>query len=754
MDTTHINIINNHSKDEIELNDSYSPDTAVVKMEKFNLDMAQWLSQTQPISSEEKRRIKAMLKNKTLGNQFEVKYILGKTCKHEYIGRWIAKGSIGLQGLSRDIRNALAEDYYWDLDFNNCQVEIMRQMADKNGWIHEKLDEYCEHRDLIFEDIKKSHDLDRDEIKQMFIRILFGGNKRLSDPEWLNNEFYPEVRNIMTNITIKYPDIFKKCEKTKPENAKGSTCAIVLQTEERKCLEALDRILGKNNRNLAVYIHDGGYIEKLKGEKAFPKELIQMCHDYVLEHTGYNLGLSLKTIKTSFKLPNAPDIDPDKSYDAIKEEFEKTHFKLISESCYVCIKKDLIRKSKNDLIESYRHIQYTVPNPKDDRKTMTCPFIPKWINDENIRRYEYIGLYPPPLSVPDDTFNTWDGLYIEKIEIPVRTTQIHNDVQFIFNHIYKLCNEKEDIYEYVLDVIHTLLKFPGKRVNMALLFKACSGFGKEWLFKILKGCIGSKYCHISANVERDILGNFNGILDGKLLIAVDEMSAKVGFKYSENLKTITTQENISVNPKYGKQSEVPNYVHWMYFADRGFPIEVEAQDRRFLAVFATGDPMDKIAIDIFIRIEKDPAVLRAFYDDIIARDDCDNNWAKRRPDSELMTDLKTNSISREYQFILDYCQDFGNAKEVLMSEIYSSYLQFLSLNYSGKSSEGISCISLGLVFKTWNLNGVNRVRSGGRKGTSYLIDPELVFDELKRKNVIPSDYVSKVQHKRLLVTQT
>ena len=279
-----------------------SPDTTIAKVEKFDIDMAQWVSQTQDISSEEKRRIKAMLKSKIKGNQLEVNYILGRVAKHEYLGRWIAKGSIGLQGLSRDLRSALAKKYYWDVDFKNCQVEIMRQMAIKHGWVHTALDYYCDNRDRLFSEISKSHDVSRDAIKQMFIRILFGGNRKLSDPDFINNTFFPEVFSVMNNLALMYPDIYTACKRRKTDNAIGSCCAQILQTEERKCLEVLDYALGCYDRNLAVYIHDGGYVEKLNGEKSFPEHILRKCEEIVTRLTNYNLTLSIKPIETTFEI--------------------------------------------------------------------------------------------------------------------------------------------------------------------------------------------------------------------------------------------------------------------------------------------------------------------------------------------------------------------------------------------------------------------------------------------------------------------
>lgn len=729
------------------INDFDSPDTCVLKTEFFNLDIASWIQQTQPILAEEKKRIRGMLKSRVKGNQLEVRYILGSVAKQEQKGRWFAKAGVGLQGLSRDVRNALAQDYYWDIDFNNCQVEIMRQMAQKKGWVHAELDRYCENRKQIFEEIQKELNIDRDEVKTIFISLLFGGNRKTTYPVWVKDKFYPEVQAIMDNICKDDPAAFKKASKTKSANPKGSCCATILQTEERHCLEALDRCLAREQRSLDVYIHDGGYVKKNSGEKVFPEGILRNCEKYVQSQTGYKLALSIKPIETTFIYPGKVEVPQELSYDAMKINFELTHFKLVTSAEYIRISDgQIIHYSHDKVMKAYKHLQYKDIDPKHPEVLKGFQFIGRWVSDEHIRVYDFMGMFPPPLRCPLNYFNLWSGLAIEEVERLEMTPEVESDVTFLLQHIMNLCNGEDLIYEFALDFIHTLFKYPGKRLNMSLLFKACSGFGKEWLFNILEACIGSKYCLLTVEIERDIIGNFNEALEGKLLVVIDEMKGKTGFKNSDKIKAMITRPTMTVDHKYGQKLEgVPNYVHWMFFADRGFPVEIEAQDRRFLAVHASGSAMVLEDIQRFLRLVDDKVVLRAFYDQIIDREDCKDDWAKRRPDSDLMTDLKANSIPRELSFLMDLAQDWGKARDVSFAEIYRYYKAYLIDCCSGKGAEGLNHIHLGLVLKSFNLRGFKRTRDGGRKGTSYYLDPREIWQELLERRIISAQFVTKTE---------
>ena len=58
-------------------------------------------------------------------------------------GRYFAKGGMSLQGMAREIRNAISYPYYEDLDFINCHPSLLSQQCRKLGIACPHLDEYC-----------------------------------------------------------------------------------------------------------------------------------------------------------------------------------------------------------------------------------------------------------------------------------------------------------------------------------------------------------------------------------------------------------------------------------------------------------------------------------------------------------------------------------------------------------------------------------------------------------------------------------
>ena len=699
-----------------EIDEIENPDSTIVKIEQFDIDMASYISQVGGISSEEKKRIRGMMKNRFQGNKLEATYILGKRAKSEFVGRWIIRKGFGLQGLSRDTRNALAKPYYWDLDFKNCQVEMLRQIADKNGWCSKYLTEYCDNREDIFTEIKKTHELGRDDIKQMFIRILFGGEKKVNDPKWVLDNFYPEVNSIMKNIALLYPKEFKMAQKNKPNNPYGCCCANVLQL---------------NGRSLSVLIHDGGYIEKLQNEKEFPNKLITKCQEYVEDVTGFKLILSVKPIETSFTLPNKVVADENKTYEAIKEKFELTHFKCTDKSCFYEVEGDrVIVRKRGDLVTSFEHLKYEelVEKKKGGEMVEQNPFISKWLQDSDIRTYRSVELVLPPRVCPSDTFNLWNGFSIEKYSSVQKTEDVKSGVEGILCHIKYLMNGDMKSFDYFLNWLAQLFQSPGNKIGIAWLFKTVQGIGKGWLFELIKNMVGSRYCILTADPENDLFCSFNDLLENKLIVAFDEMSGKNGFKYNDRIKNMITDPIDKVKTKYLKaNSDVLSFSRYLFFTNNEFPIKIEWSDRRFVNVecLETSPPPQSYFQRLWSLIS-DKDVLKTLFDELVLRDISEVKWIEERPQSEFSNELKFNCISKEVSFIMDLYEEniskHRSTFQMSCKELFECFKDFLKREVTTSTTTyNITIQKFGIALKKLNINGFKKIPG---KFVSYEFNPD------------------------------
>lgn len=268
----------------------------VIKTEIFDVDMANQLLNGTSISKEEQMKLKAYVRRRENGRYVSVMYSLGAKVKSEMIGRLVvAKGSVGLQNMPRDIRSALTKQYYWDIDMKNAQPTLLLQFAKQRGWECSYLEQFVQKRDEILKQTQEELGCNRDEAKQRFIQLFFGSSYIDGLPSWISNNLYPELCKIKGNIYSSHLDLAKKLKKDS-----NSVMSYVLQTIERNCLLSIDRACAIRSRHMDVYIHDGGLIRKLEDEKEFPTQLLRELEFAVYKDTGYKVSLIQKPIETSF----------------------------------------------------------------------------------------------------------------------------------------------------------------------------------------------------------------------------------------------------------------------------------------------------------------------------------------------------------------------------------------------------------------------------------------------------------------------
>lgn len=149
--------------------------TLIGKREVHDVDVMYPLSRHDGVSKQVKTQLRAYRKRCTNGNQITLTYDFGKDNRAFRKGRVSPDPYTGLAVFPREIRAALAQKFYWDLDVVNAQPVILSQFAKKSCVATPALDEYCENRVQILKEIMEGNNLSRDEAKDLCIATLFGG---------------------------------------------------------------------------------------------------------------------------------------------------------------------------------------------------------------------------------------------------------------------------------------------------------------------------------------------------------------------------------------------------------------------------------------------------------------------------------------------------------------------------------------------------------------------------------------------------
>lgn len=255
-------------------------------------------------------------KDRTSSSYRDVIYEFSKEsyAKHQ-VGRLYVKHMGGLQGFPFDVRNPLLDKYYWDCDMENAHYWFLAQMGEKWGMKTEAIRQYVSNRD---EELAKVSPIRR-IAKTTFLKVAYGGDITLY------NEFYKDAdvpatadKTLLVKIEKEVSAIAERCwEKNvvlhklaKKHNPVYSLLSLVLQTEERKCLLAIDDYMVSVKREVGVYIHDGCGILKKEDEEVFPEELLRGAEAHVKQKEGWEIRLVAKKFKHNYAVKKMTDLLP------------------------------------------------------------------------------------------------------------------------------------------------------------------------------------------------------------------------------------------------------------------------------------------------------------------------------------------------------------------------------------------------------------------------------------------------------------
>jgi hypothetical protein len=237
-----------------------------------------------------------------------VKYAKSKNIS---FGRVFPYKGLGFISIRREIRQTLAKNYYVDLDVENCHVVVLVQICEENGLNCETIKKYVDYREDILKQLMDIFEITREQGKNLFIILLYGGslNKWFeeNDIELIKNEltdflfdFEKSMKLIEKSITKNNIFILNELEKKKNKTPNdNSVLAYYLQEYECRILECVYNYLTNNNyiiNNDCALCLDGIMIPK----ERYNTQLLQELSDIVFNNIGLRLKFTQKEMKQDY----------------------------------------------------------------------------------------------------------------------------------------------------------------------------------------------------------------------------------------------------------------------------------------------------------------------------------------------------------------------------------------------------------------------------------------------------------------------
>lgn len=194
-----------------------------------------------------------------------------------------------------------------------------------------------------------------------------------------------------------------------------------------------------------------------------------------------------------------------------------------------------------------------------------------------------------------------EGQRVMNTYVPIKTRSVEGDVTLFKNHLLKLFPDNRD-RRIVTDYMASLVQNAGKKFQYTLLIQGAQGNGKTIISNVLTHCVGKRYTHLPNAQTFSKNGTvFNGWVQGKLFIALEEVYFGDKRSITEALKVLITNNRIEIQGKGADQITGDNFANWMMFSNHKGAIALEQNDRRY-SVFYTphqskadieGDGMDR-----------------------------------------------------------------------------------------------------------------------------------------------------------------
>jgi len=213
-------------------------------------------------------------------------------------------GDGSLETLEQDIRATLCSELYTDLDMVNCHPTLIVQYAKRYFDLDMPyLKGYVDNRQGFFKKMYDEFDLEEAVVKNAIIIILYNGAVKVNHRDSVDFvhqntlprdmvEMKKEMKQLCKMIIKKneHNELYKYYLR-QDNNVQGSFMALLIQTEERYCLDAMVEFLEELEFQIDVLAYDGCMI---RGKNAIDEAAIAKTEKQIEATTGYKLKLKVK----------------------------------------------------------------------------------------------------------------------------------------------------------------------------------------------------------------------------------------------------------------------------------------------------------------------------------------------------------------------------------------------------------------------------------------------------------------------------
>ena len=226
------------------------------------------------------------------------------------------------------------------------------------------------------------------------------------------------------------------------------------------------------------------------------------------------------------------------------------------------------------------NFEYTATDEDGKTKNIKVNPLNEWLNWSERNEKEKIDFDPRNIDNPY-IFNIWKGYNITKDDCEEYD---EDEAQPVIDHIKNIwCNNNEEDFQYVIKYLAHIIQKPYKKTGVCLALHSKQGAGKGVILKKLENIIGDNHYSQNSNAER-VFGKFNGLLEGKTLINLDEAFWGGDKKLEGQIKNHITEDKQTVEKKSINQYNIHDYCNYIITTNNDWFAGVEEGDRRYFCL--------------------------------------------------------------------------------------------------------------------------------------------------------------------------
>jgi len=506
-------------------------------------------------------------------------YVVAKDCmvtqKYKYAdtnqnGRRYVKG-LGVQSMQKTLRNYLCGELYYDVDMINAHPSILLHLCTINKIECPLLRDYVKNRDRILEENQLS--------KRDILVALYSDKCKLQMPSGFFASFVYEQSIIKPAII----DALNLKIDLEHQHPMASAISRYINIVENAILEKAMIEIDAGDPTNHVPMFDGFYVLKQAAEP-FASKLRTLNTIMDRDYDGL-IRFVQKSTDTNVQLADRGK--PPGEYADVKPILEKKYFQTKQPFMFwqAYFNRDGVEKYSQLRINEMKLAceEYPIIDYKPNGDVFQTSIYNKWVRDPARRMYECCDFVPygKKDTCPDYIFNTFQGFRIQELMPTTEYTRV--DTRNFHNLIFNLCDCDVKITEYMIKYIAHMIQYPAQNSGVIIVFKSWAGVGKDTLMLTLKAMLGAAHVGTTGNIH-DIFGNFNGLMEDKIAVFLNEMEGKYGVEFQNRLKDKATDRTNVINKKHDRPYEQSNCARIFVNSNNRTPVTVDASDRRYMVV--------------------------------------------------------------------------------------------------------------------------------------------------------------------------